>query len=188
MLNTRYTLVCDLMEAVIHHSAERTLADCERALGLLESVPSGDAQLFRIYWMSCLILLRKVNDDLLREANSNPRLKLYLSRRFLELQEIVNKTDPSALFSACSLDYLIFERFLRMERNRAAHEVSEPYSLEPWECVVDKINFNLGDLYLTMGDLEYWGDWDCRDWVLEGIKWWRAEIESIDRFLKEDAH
>ena len=37
---------------------------CQRSLDLLEKVPDGDKQLFRIYWTFCLVALRRVRDAL----------------------------------------------------------------------------------------------------------------------------
>ena len=42
--------------------------------------------------------------------------------------------------------------------------------------------FDLGDIYLPMGDSDLCGDWDCRDWLKEGVDWWRKEILS---FMKD---
>ena len=39
--------------------------------------------------------------------------------------------------------------------------------------------FDLGDICLPMGDIDLWGDWDCRDWLKEGVDWWRKEIAAL---------
>ena len=48
--------------------------------------------------------------------------------------------------------------------------------------------FDLGDIYLPMGNSDLWGDWDCRNWLKEGIDWWRKEIISYvkDRPVKAE--
>jgi hypothetical protein len=27
-----------------------------------------------------------------------------------------------------------------------------------------------------MGDIDLWVDWDCRDWIQQGIDWWNKEL------------
>ena len=45
----------------------------------------------------------------------------------------------------------------------AVHEVKQPYS-DPWTFLGSDGSFDLGDIYLPMGDIDLSGDWDCRDW------------------------
>lgn len=54
-----------------------------------------------------------------------------------------------------------------VEMNRqflaAVHEVKQTYS-DSWTFLGPDGAFDLGDIYLPMGDSDPWGDWDCRDW------------------------
>ena len=49
---------------------------------------------------------------------------------------------------------------------------------DPWTFPRPDGAFDLGDIYLPMGDSDPWGDWDCRDWLKEGVDWWRREIAT----------
>lgn len=62
------------------------------------------------------------------------------------------------------LDYLIYHRLIHGERNIAVHEARQTYS-DPWTFLEPDGSFDLGDIYLPMGDSALRGDWDCRDWV-----------------------
>ncbi len=79
------------------------------------------------------------------------------------------------------LDYLIYHRLIHGERNIAVHEARQTYS-NAWTFLGPDGAFDLGDIYLPMGDIDLWGDWDCRDWLKEGVDWWRKEIVS---FMKD---
>ena len=57
----------------------------------------------------------------------------------------------------------------------AVHEVGQTYS-DSWTSLGSDGAFDLGDIYLPMGDIDLSGDWDCRDWLKEGVDWWRKEI------------
>ncbi len=160
--------------------ASRNLDDCERALVLLEEVPRIDEQLFRIYWTVCLVFLRKTNEDLIHsDFVSFPQIKVHASQRFKELSDLVRKTPDETPFEECHIDYLIFERLMHLERNNVVHGEEPSYSLDTWTAFSDDGDFEFGDLYLTMSDIEKWGDWDCRDWIHEAIKWWRTELQRL---------
>ena len=47
---------------------------------------------------------------------------------------------------------------------------------DSWTSLGSDGAFDLGDIYLPMGDIDLSGDWDCRDWLKEGVDWWRKEI------------
>lgn len=46
----------------------------------------------------------------------------------------------------------------------AVHEVRQTYS-DSWTFLGPDGAFDLGDIYLPMGDTDLSGDWDCRDWL-----------------------
>lgn len=48
-----------------------------------------------------------------------------------------------------------------------------------WTFLGPDGSLDLGDTYRPMGDSDLWGDWDCRDWLKEGIDWWLKEIVSF---------
>ena len=159
--------------------SSQILDDCQRSLDLLEKVPDGDKQLFRIYWTFCLVALRRVRDALEKyDIVVFPEMRESYERRKTELRKLQDSYHKETPFAECSQDYLIYHRLIHGERNVAVHEVKQTYS-DPWTFLGPSGQFDLGDIYLPMGDLDLWGDWDCRDWLKEGIVWWRKEIGQI---------
>ena len=155
------------------------LDDCQRSLDLLENVPDGDKQLFRIYWTFCLVSLRCVVDVLEKyDIVTFPAMHEPYERRKEELKELRNRYHGDTPFKDCPLDYLIYHRLIHGERNIAVHEAEQTYS-DPWSFHGPGGLFDLGDIYLPMDDIDLWGDWDCRDWVKEAIDWWQREIETF---------
>lgn len=157
------------------------LNDCQRSLDLLEKVPDGDKQLFRIYWTFCLVALRSVEDALVKcDAKMHPTLKAPLKKRYSQLMALKEKYPENVKYEECdSEDYLIYHRLIRGERNSAVHEAAQAYVDGMWSMVADKDLVNWGNTYLPMWDSDKWGLDDCRDWMQRGIDWWRKEIESI---------
>ena len=155
------------------------LDDCQRSLGLLENVPDGDKQLFRIYWTFCLVSLRRVVDALEKyDIVAFPEMRGPYERRKDELFALKRAYHKDTPFKDCPLDYLIYHRLIRGERNIAVHEAVQTYS-DPWSFHGPDGLFDLSDIYLPMGDIDLWGDWDCRDWLTEAIDWWRKEISEF---------
>ena len=152
------------------------LDDCQRSLDLLETVPDGDKQLFRIYWTFCLVALRRVRDALEKyDIVAFPGMRESYECRKSELFALKGKFNKDTPFAECPLDYLIYHRLVHGERNIAVHEVEQTYS-DPWIFLGPDGSFDLGDIYLPMGDADLWGDWDCRDWIQKGIDWWHKEL------------
>lgn len=167
-----------------HLHASQILDDCQRALDLLEEVSDGDKQLFRIYWIFCLVALRQVKDVLEKQdLIAFPEMRTAYEKRKDELWTLKGKYGKDTPFSECSMDYLVYHRLIHGERNTAVHEVRETYS-GPWAFYGPTGMVELGDIYLPMGDIDLWGDWDCRDWLQHGIDWWREEIAG---YLPEEA-
>lgn len=158
--------------------ADGVLSDCERSLDLLEQVPEGDRQLFRIYWTYCLVCLRRM-DDVLAEIDSLrfPLLGAQYKCRQKELDALkdLNKELP---YEQCDRDYLIYWRFIRNERNKSAHKEG-PTSFETWTVIGEGLNFDLGDVYLPFSNIVMMGDHDCRDWLRDAIDWWREELRKM---------
>lgn len=155
------------------------LNDCQRSLDLLEKVPDGDKQLFRIYWTFCLVALRRVRDALEKyDIVAFPEMRESYERRKAELFALKDNFSKDTPFTECPLDYLIYHRLVHGERNIAVHEVEQTYS-DPWTFLGPDGSFDLGDIYLPMGDIDLWGDWDCRDWIQQGIDWWKSEINAL---------
>lgn len=157
------------------------LNDCQRSLDLLENVPDGDKQLFRIYWTFCLVALRSVEDALKEtDAKMYPEMMVPLKERYNQLMALKTQYPANIKYEECdSDDYLIYHRLIRGERNSAVHEASQAYVDGMWSMVADKGLVNWGNTYLPMWDFDKWGLDDCRDWMQRGIDWWRKEIESI---------
>lgn len=163
------------------------LDDCQRSLDLLENVPDGDKQLFRIYWTFCLVSLRRVKDALEKyDIVVFPKMRKTYEWRKSELFDLKRTYSKDTPFPDCPLDYLIYHRLIHGERNIAVHEVGQTYS-EPETYYGPDGVFNLGDIYLQMGDIDLWGDWDCRDWLKEAICWWRREIETYTKDCSKQA-
>ncbi len=162
----------------------KILDDCQRSLDLLEKVPDGDKQLFRIYWTFCLVALRHVKDALEKDdIVTYPEMRDRYERRKSELFALKNSFHKDTPFEECPLDYLIYHRLIHGERNIAVHEVKQTYADSWTYCGLDGTS-DLGDIYLPMGNLALWGDWDCRDWLKQGIDWWRNEIELMCNEVK----
>lgn len=159
--------------------SSQIIADCQRSLDLLDTVPDGDKQLFRIYWTFCLVALRRVKNALEKyDVVAFPKIRsLYEQRKseLFALKELYRKDTP---FAECPLDYLIYHRLIHGERNVVVHEVEQTYS-DSWTFLGSDGSFDLGDIYLPMGDIDLWGDWDCRDWIQQGIDWWKSEIKAL---------
>lgn len=159
--------------------SSQILDDCQGSLDLLEKVPDGDKQLFRIYWTFCLVALRRVRDALEKyDIIAFPGMRESYERRKAELFALKDNFNKDTPFSESPLDYLIYHRLVHGERNIAVHEVEQTYS-DPWTSLGSDGSFDLGDTYLPMGDIDLGGDWDCRDWLKEGVDWWRKEIVSF---------
>ncbi len=163
------------------------LDDCQRSLALLEKVPDGDKQLFRIYWTFCLVALRRVQDALEKyDIVAFPEMREPYERRKTELRKLQDSYHKDTPFTECPLDYLIYHRLIHGERNIAVHEVRQTCS-DLWTFLGADGSFDLGDIYLPMGNSDLWGDWDCRDWVKEGIDWWRKEIAAYTKDCSQHA-
>jgi len=52
---------------------------------------------------------------------------------------------------------------------------------DPWTFLGPVGSLDLGDTYRPVGDIDHWGDWDCRDWLKEGIDWWLKEIAAYTK-------
>ena len=120
--------------------SSQILDDCQRSLDLLEHVPDGDKQLFRIYWTFCLVALRSVEDALVTyDAKAHPALKAPLKMRHDQLVALKEKYPENVKYEECdSEDYLIYHRLIRGERNSAVHEASQAYVDGMWSMVEDK--------------------------------------------------
>lgn len=161
------------------------LDDCQRALDLLEQVPDGDKQLFRIYWTFCLVSLRSVEDALIKyDIKKNPAVKTRLEKRHKELMALKEFYPEDIKYEDCdNEDYLIYHRLVRGERNSVVHDVSQSYVDGMWSMVADRGLVNWGNTYLPMWNSDKWGFDDCRDWMQRGVDWWRKEIKRLFRYL-----
>ena len=161
--------------------------DAKRAYSLLESV-ADDEQLFRIYWTTCIALLRTIADVVTRvDCEYNDLLRNYWERRKKNLQQLAKQYDDKP-FEDCPQDYLFWTRLFRFERNLILHEYEQGFSdvhssqfiICSGQDILDEDNpFSDSDLYRTMEDVDYWGDWDCRDWIQFALCWWEKELENL---------
>lgn len=173
------------LEQMKNLGAFKVLLDVERTYALLESV-ADDEQLFRIYWLACLSLLRTISDVLKHDIEDNPKLKIYWEKRVSELKALENKYDDQA-FSDCPDDYLYWTRLFKLERNSIIHDyvfgISDPIPLNIFynQEIFDADDTTLHDvnLYRPMNNIEEFGDMDCRDWISSAIIWWKNELKQI---------
>jgi hypothetical protein len=108
------------------------LDDCQRSLDLLEKVPDGDKQLFRIYWTFCLVALRRVRDALEKyDVVAFPEMREPYEHRKDELFALKGTYHKDTPFKECPLDYLIYHWLIHGERNIAVREAEQTYS-DPW--------------------------------------------------------
>ncbi len=175
-----------MMENTHPLKSTQILDDCQRSLALLEEVPDGDKQLFRIYWTFCLVALRGVEDALLNsDAKTYPGLKPLLEKRHDELMALKDRYPEDVAYDICdSEDYLIYHRLIRGERNAVVHRLSQSYVDTTWFAISSDEMFDGGNIYLPMSDSDKWGHDDCRDWMQKGIDWWRKEIDALVKGLE----
>lgn len=170
-----------------HLLANKVLLDAKRACSLWDSV-SDDEQLFRIYWVTCLALLRTISDVVNRfDCKQNPSYESYWEQRKKYLTKLTDeyKTKP---FDECPEDYLFWSRLMADERNCVIHEYKPGFSdiqsmigvFWNGQDVFDQADTqNDPNIYRAMGDLEYWGDMDCRDWISSALEWWEKELTAL---------
>ena len=96
------------------------------------------------------------------DLNSKARKASSGRGRKAELFALNGKFNEDTPFAECPLDYLVYHRLIHGERNIAVHEVEQTYS-DPWTFLGPDGSFDLGDIYRPMGEMDLWGDWDCRD-------------------------
>ena len=134
-----------------------------------------------------LVSLRRVVDAMEKyDIGSFPEMRGAYEQRKKELKDLKDRYHKDTPFKDCPLDYLIYHRLIYGERNIAVHEAVQTYS-DPWSFLGLDAQFDLGDIYLPMGDLDLWGDWDCRDWLKEAICWWWREIKAYTKDCSEPA-
>ena len=94
------------------------LDDCQRSLDLLEMVPDGDKQLFRIYWAFCLVSLRRVKDALEKyDLILSSEARIAYEKRKKALGELKNKYGKDTPFSECEIDYLVYHRLIHVHES-----------------------------------------------------------------------
>lgn len=119
----------------------------------------------RSCWTFCLVSLRRGRDALEKyDIVAFPEMREPYERRKAELFALKGKFNKDTPFAECPLDYLIYHRLVHDARDIAVHEVEQTYS-DLWTFLGPNGLFDLGDIYLPMGDIDFWGDWDCRDWL-----------------------
>lgn len=169
---------------IVELHSYQVLLDAKRAYSLLESVES-DEQLFRIYWITCITLLRTIAEVVTRIDCNDCSYGAYWEKRKAYLQKL-SKEYENKPFDECPEDYLYWTRLFRDERNSVVHEYelgfSELYStfLFCGQDVFDEDIFVIDpSIYRTMGNMHYWGDMDCRDWIQSALRWWEKELANI---------
>ena len=154
------------------NNAYEALADAEYVLKLLEECD--DKRLFRIYFVTCITLLRTVGQVLVRKS-AEQRIRDAVTKVFNN-----HKADNVA-------DKIYFE-FIKKERDIIVHEYDINLDCNDWEVVypdgVDFGLFNLGELYRPLTDLSFQGQ-DVRDLLGDGVKWWKTQLAEIEKELKK---
>ena len=163
--------------------AYTVLDDVKRAYELLENVDQ-DEQLFRIYWVTCIGLLRTISEVLKKEAKTNSKLAMVWKKRFAELEEL-KKMYKNTEYSNCPEDFLFWSRLFKIERDFIVHEYCFGYSentpvIALEQCDVYDEEYALTeDVYRPMEKLNMYGDMDCRDWIYNAICWWEKELSNL---------
>ena len=168
--------------------AYTVLDDVKRAHELLESV-NQDEQLFRIYWFTCVGLLRTISEVLKKESKTNPALAIVWKKRFNELENL-KKTYEDTEYLNCPEDVLFWSRLFKIERNYIAHEYCQGYAektpvIAVEQCDVCEEEYALDeDIYRPMENLDMYGDMDCRDWIYNAIRWWEKELQKLSESIE----
>ena len=155
------------------------LDDCQRTLDLMECLPDGDNQSLRSHWMICIDQLRRVSKVIEKyDLDAFPEMRKPYEERKKTLSALVKKYNPETPFSECPRDYLIYHRLINGEIDVGVDEGEQSF---PSSCTFHMMDgsVDIGNIYLPMEDVDLWGDWDCRDWLKEGIDWWRQEIAAL---------
>ncbi len=151
-------------------TARRALADCRKALDLLEM--ESDAAQFRVLWVAAVALLRSVGHVLQKvDSTQSPLVAKAIDDTWERW-----KTDKEA--------NAIFFEFIEEERNNILKEYEFGFLSGPVEVLVTPNDefFTLEDsMYCPVSGGRFDGE-DCRDVVAEGIAWWERELSAIDRY------
>ena len=154
------------------YQARKVLADCRLALDKLEHETDGD--LWRIYWVASLVLVRAVGHVLHKvDGKQDERLGEVLRERFAEWK------DPGFK------EHIIFREFIERDRNMLLkeyeHNVYEDSSIPilvttPEGAYSDALDENL---YKPISTGPFEGE-DARDILTDAIQWWEKELDCIE--------
>ena len=110
--------------------------------------------------------------------------------RFTELNALAKKYEFEK-YTDCPEDFLFWTRLFQLERNLIAHEYQFGYTNCGTQISVvassafDSCNYVVdANIYKPMDDIEMYGDWDCRDWIFNAIKWWENELMNLSYSIK----
>lgn len=160
----------DNLESRIYSlSAWDVLRDCEHAFEMLETEESFDR--FRVVWVAAIALVRAVGHVLHKVDGGKDQ----------KLKKIIEDTYKS--WKADKESHAIFWDFIEFERNTVLKQYEFGFFFDPIGIIVpaeDKI-FELDDgLFCPIGEGRYEGE-DCRDVLEEAIKWWKTQLEFVER-------
>ena len=148
--------------------AEKVLADCKKAVELMEAEENPDS--FRVLWVACLALLRSVGHVLKKvDGKSSPEMGQLIAKHYDYLQS--QKSSPN-----------IFWDFIEVERNILLKEYEIGF-LAGDIAVATEPNgetFIIGDhLFCPMVTGPFEG-MDCRDLINEAIEWWGIQFSWVN--------
>ena len=158
-------------------SARKVLADCEFILSRLENEPND--QLWRIYWVAVVTLLRAVGHVLHKIDGQEPSVKRVANQLFKSW----NSNDPT---------HEIYREFIEKERNNTVKEyvlgVSEgPVAVtgleqdpETGEWFSSELHSLDENIYRPMNEGFYQHE-DGRTLIELAIEWWKQQLNEVDR-------
>lgn len=153
-------------------SAWGVLRDCDQAFQMLELEESFDK--FRVLWVAAIALVRAVGHVLHKvDGEKDPKLK-----KIIEDAHKSWKMDKDT--------HAIFWEFIEFERNTVLKQYEFGFFFGPIGIIVpaEEKTFELDDgLFCPIGEGRYEGE-DCRDVLEEAIKWWKIQLELVERMYQ----
>ena len=148
------------------------LKDCELALEMLQKENSFDQ--FRIIWVAAIAQIRAVGHVLHKvDGERDPKLKVIIEEIFIEWKN--NKVNNA-----------IFWDFIENERNSVLKQYEFGFLFGPLGVIApteeEVMELDEG-LFCPILDGRYEGE-DCRDILDEAIKWWKIQLNRIEKDFK----
>lgn len=159
-------------------AAREALSDCEVAYALLEKANKDD-ETWRIYWVTCLSLLRAVGHVLDKVDGA------------IDAKHRAAVNSVWERWKADKSGHAIFWNFIEAERNNLLKQYKFGVDPEPTYVVTEdgnQIVTEEGDSVVTEDDffrlsIRGFEDEDGRDVIGEAIEWWEDQLEAVETEL-----